>query len=213
MLRRIGTVLVPWVLASTVGILVLVHFFVPLPGLGSVINGLVEWATIIAGFAVILGLVNVARVHGRRVVRREGGWPYSAVLLLSALAVLVLGLLPGSYGPGDAQVQWVFHYILEPLATTFFSLLAFFLASAIFRALRLRNLEATLVTVMAVIVLLGQAQIASYWPALEPVSRLQEWLLRVPTMAGVRAILIGAAIGAIATALRILLGLERPYAE
>ncbi len=213
MLRRIGTVIVPWFLASTVGILVLVNFFFRMEGADAFIDGLVGWASLIAGFAVILGLVNVARVHGRRIVRREGGWPYSVVLLLSALAVIVLGFLPGSFGPGDATVQWVFRYVLEPLATTFFSLLAFFLATAIFRALRLRNLEATLVTVVAVIVLLGQAQIASYWPQLEPVSRLQEWLLRVPTMAGVRAILIGAAIGAIATAMRVLLGLERPYAE
>jgi hypothetical protein len=109
-------------------------------------------------------------------------------------------------------VQWVFRYVLEPLSTTFFSLLAFFLASAFFRALRLRNLEATLVTVAAVIVLLGQ--IAPLWPFLgKDVVRVQEWLLQVPAMAGVRAILLGSAIGAISTAMRVILGLERPYVE
>jgi len=213
MVRRIVSVIIPWVLASAVGILVLVGFFVTIRGLDPLLNGLVEWATIIAGFGVLLGLVNVAQVHGRRVVRREGGWPYSLALLLSALIVLVLGLMPGSYGSGDPYVQWVFRHVLEPLSLTFFSLLAFFLASAFFRALRLRNLEATLVTVSAAIVLLGQVRLAPLRPFLEPVVQLQEWLLRVPAMAGVRAVLIGAAIGAVSTAMRVLLGLERPYAE
>ncbi|MGB9724431.1 MAG: hypothetical protein ACPL7G_11130, partial [Chloroflexia bacterium] len=128
MLKRIVTVIVPWVLASTVGLLVLVHYFLAVPGLDLLFNGLVEWATIIAAFGLLLGLVNVARVHGRRVMRREKDWPYSLVLLLSALTVLVLGLLPGSIGSGERWVQWAFHYVLEPLSTTFFSLLAFFLA-------------------------------------------------------------------------------------
>jgi len=212
MLKRIVTVYVPWVLASIVGVLVLVHFFVAIPGLDPLFNGFIEWATIIAGFAVLLGLINVGREHVGRVVRRRPGWGYSIVLVLSALVVIVMGMLPGSSGQGDPLVQWIFHYVLEPLATTFFSLLAFFLASAFFRALRLRNLEATLVTVTAVIVLVGQ--IAPSWPFLgTDIVRFQEWLLRVPAMAGVRAILLGSAIGAISTAMRVILGLERPYVE
>lgn len=213
MLRRIVAVIVPWVLASTVGILVLVGFFVSMPSLDSWIDALLQWATIIVAFGFVLGLVNVARVHGKRIVRREHGWPYSIVLLLSALTVLLLGLRPGSYGPGDALVQWVFRYVLEPLALTFFSLLAFFLVSAIFRTLRLRNLEAILAIIVAVIVLIGQMPISPPWAFWQDLVQLQEWLLRVPAMAGVRAILIGAAVGAVATAMRVILGLERPYAE
>lgn len=213
MVRRVLTVFVPWFLASLVGILVLMHFFVSIPGLDLLLGGLVEWATIIAAFAVLLGLVNVGRIHGMRVARREKGWVYSLVLMLSALAVLAVGLRPGSAGVGDTWVRWVFLYILEPLATTFFSLLAFFLASAVFRTLRLRNLEATLMTVAATIVLLGQVPITPLWGFLEPVARMQEWLLRVPAAAGIRAILIGVAVGALSTAMRVILGLERPYAE
>lgn len=209
MLRRIVAVIVPWILASTVGVLVLVAFFVP--GLSPLSAGLTEWATIIAAFAVLVGLANVARSHGRRIVRREKGWPYSLALLLAALGVIVVWLT--SRSSQDAPMRWVFTYILEPLATTFFSLLAFFLASAIFRTLRLRNIEAILVTVSALVVLVGQMPIRSWVPFLEPIARVQEWLLQVPAMAGIRAILIGAAIGGMATAMRVILGLERPYAE
>ncbi len=212
MLRRIATVYVPWLLASIVGLLVLVSFFVSLSGLNPFFNGLVEWATMIAAFGVLLGLVNVLARHVRRIAQRQSGWGYSIVLVVSALAVILLGSLPGSIGPGDPTVQWIFRYVLEPLSTTFFSLLAFFLAAAFFRALRLRNLDATLVTVAAVIVLLGQ--IAPVWTFLgSDVVRFQEWLLRVPAMAGVRAVLLGSAIGAISTAVRVILGLERPYVE
>jgi len=214
MLRRIVTVYVPWILASIVGILVLVHFFVAIPGLDPFFIGLIEWASIIAGFAILLGLINVARDHVQRVVRRKEGWGYSIALVLSASVVIVLGMLPGSSGQGDPLVQWVFQYVLEPLATTFFSLLAFFLASAFFRALRLRNLEATLVTVAAVIVLLGQIAQVPPWTFLgTDIVRFQQWLVKVPAMAGVRAILLGSAIGAISTAMRVILGLERPYLE
>ncbi len=213
MVRRILTVIIPWFLASTVGILVFVHFFVSGPGMDPLLNGLVEWATIIAAFGILLGLVNVGRVHGRRILQRQTGWPYSLVLILSALAVLVLGLMPGSAGSGDIKVQWVFRHVLEPLSTTLFSLLAFFLASAFFRALRLRNVEAVLVTLATVVVLLGHVPSSPLWSFLEYVKPVKDWLLNVPAMAGVRAILIGGAIGALATAMRVLLGLERPYAE
>jgi hypothetical protein len=209
MLRRIGNY-VAWILGAAVGVLVLLDFFVDL---GPALGGLLVWATIIAAFAMLLGLVNVARNHVRRIARREEGWIYSVALLLAAVAVLVAGLRPGSYGPGDPLVQWVFRYVLSPLAATFFSLLAFSLASAFFRTLRLRNLEATLVTVAAAIVLLGQVPVTPLWSFLKPIAQLQEWLLRVPAMAGIRAILIGAAIGAVTTAMRVILGLERPYAE
>jgi hypothetical protein len=192
--------------------LVLVHFFFDIPGLAPIFNGLVEWATIIAAFAILLGLVNVSKTHVQKVLHRKDGWPYSIVLLMAALLVLALGLWPG-YGLGDQVVQWVFLWILEPLSATFFSLLAFFLASAVFRTLRLRNLEATILTITAVIVLLGQVPISPLWSFLQPVAEFQQWLLAVPAAAGVRAILIGVSVGAIATALRVILGLERPYVE
>ncbi len=212
-MRRIATVVLPWLLGSVIGFLVLIHFFVALPELSPLLNGLVEWATIIAAFAVLVGVANLVWYHGRRLLSRERGWEYSLVLLLAMAVVLVLGLRPGSYGVGDPLVQWVFRYILEPLATTFFSLLAFSLATGIVRALRLRHVETILVTVTAVVILLGQVPITSSWTFLRPVARLQEWLLRVPAAAGMRVILIGAAIGAATTGMRILLGLERPYAE
>ncbi len=90
-----------------------------------------------------------------------------------------------------------------------FSLLAFFIASAAYRAFRARTLEATLLLVTAAIVMLGRVPVgAEIWSKL-PV--MQDWVMAIPQMAAKRGIFIGVAMGTIAMSLRVILGLERTY--
>jgi hypothetical protein len=92
---------------------------------------------------------------------------------------------------------------------TMFSLLAFFIASAAFRAFRMRSFEATLLAIAAVIVMLGRVPVgAQIWDKLPVIS---DWIMNVPQMAAKRAIMIGAALGAISTGLKVILGIERNY--
>jgi hypothetical protein len=42
---------------------------------------------------------------------------------------------------------------------------------------------------------------------------IRDWILDVPAMAGVRGILLGVGLGALLTAIRLLLGVERPYSD
>jgi hypothetical protein len=98
---------------------------------------------------------------------------------------------------------------------TMFSLLAFFIASAAFRAFRIRTFEAGLLAAAALIVMLGRVPIGdvlTQWLP-EPIrlQPVQEWILNVPQNAAKRAILIGAALGVMATGLRVILGIERSY--
>jgi len=81
--------------------------------------------------------------------------------------------------------------------------------SAAFRAFRMRNVEATLLLGAAIIVMLAAAPIGA-WISDDLVD-LGQWILDIPNNAGRRAIMMGAAIGAIATSLRIVLGLERSH--
>jgi hypothetical protein len=98
-----------------------------------------------------------------------------------------------------------------------FSLLAFFIASAAFRAFRARNAEATLMLVAACVVMLGLTPpFVQLWDSLVPVlpglpTTAKDWILEVPNMASRRAILLGIGLGAIAQSFRIILGLERTY--
>lgn len=182
-----------------------------IPDLKQTINGvgffLVSWAAIVTAFALLLGFVNVVTVHVGRIQARKPGAIYSIVLLMS----LVVTLVVASDGPASDGGQIMFEFFLIPLEATLFALLALFIATAAFRAFRVRNLETFFFVLFAVIVLLGQVPVGIYiWPEL-PI--IKDWILEVPTLAGVRGILMGVALGIIATGLRVLVGTERPYAE
>jgi hypothetical protein len=92
---------------------------------------------------------------------------------------------------------------------TMFALLAFYIASAAFRAFRVRRTEAALLAGTAVIVMLGRVPVgAALWPGLPEVT---DWIMNAPQLAAKRAILIGAALGAVSTGLKVILGLERNF--
>jgi len=110
----------------------------------------------------------------------------------------------------DGRVRtWIFDHVFAPSNSTMFALLAFFVASAAFRAFRARNIEAGLLLGAAIIVLLARAPIGSAIAGWLP--DVAQWILDVPSNGSRRAIMMGAAVGAIATGLRVILGLERSH--
>jgi hypothetical protein len=169
---------------------------------------LVSWTAIIAAFALFLGFFNIISVHSYRIRLQESGAIYSGVLLVSLFVTLFIGFVGGLGSPGS---QFIFDYVLQPLEATIFSLLALFIATAAFRAFRVRSMETFFFVLFAVIVLLGQVPLGIYLWSEFPV--IKDWILNVPTLAGVRGILLGVALGTIATGLRVLLGTERPYTD
>jgi len=216
-IRRILTTVV----AIVVGLFVLADIFVSqlttnILGLGFInqtIHGFsalfVSWLTIIVAFALFLGFINVISVHLNRINTNKPGIIYSVVLLLSLAFTLIVGFSTG--GPNSISSRAMFEYVLQPLEATIFALLALFIATAAFRAFRIRNLETFFFVLFGVIVLLGQIPLSIYlWPEF-PV--IKDWILNVPTLAGVRGILLGVALGTIATGLRILMGADRPYTD
>ncbi|MGA7730457.1 MAG: hypothetical protein WCD37_04190 [Chloroflexia bacterium] len=196
-------------LAYIVGVISIVGFFTR--GTFSDWAGmLAQWVAVLVGFALLVGLGNLMKVHIGRVLRRETDWLYSFILAGSAITVLALGLIGGS--PGTETVAWVFKWIYQPLGAALFSLLAFFLTTALFRSVRLKSREATVMLVIAGVVVLGQAPFAAA-PPLDILVSIKNWLLDYPVLAGIRAIILGVAFGAIGLSLRILLGFDRPYLE
>ncbi len=82
--------------------------------------------------------------------------------------------------------QFFFDNFYFPLSATIFALLAFYVASAAFRAFRAKNVHATLLLIAAVIVMIGRVPIGGYlWKGFP---WLQEWLMTWPNTAGQRAI-------------------------
>jgi hypothetical protein len=105
--------------------------------------------------------------------------------------------------------QWMFSSIHVASSATMFSTLAFFISSAAYRTFRARTPEAAILLVSAVVVMLGRVPIGGYIADVIPEG--MQWLMSVPNMAAKRGILLGVSLGAIATSLRIIFGIERSY--
>jgi hypothetical protein len=119
------------------------------------------------------------------------------------------GTLQMKWGLDGRVFKWLYDYVFDPCNSTMFALLAFFIASAAFRAFRARNVEAALLLGAAILVMLGRVPIGRL--VSESFPYIADWLVDVPNNAGRRAIMMGAALGAVATGLRVILGLERSH--
>lgn len=116
---------------------------------------------------------------------------------------------PMVWGKEGRVFTWLYDHVFAPCNATMFALLAFFVVSAAFRAFRARNTEAGLLLFSAILVLLGRAPIGRAIAGWIP--DVSDWIISVPNNGSRRAIIMGAALGAVATGLRILLGLERSH--
>lgn len=117
--------------------------------------------------------------------------------------------------------QVMFDGIFKAAQSTMFALLAFFVASASFRAFRIKSKEAGLLMVSAFIVMLGNVPLGNmvsnllgYIPFIGKyldIAVIKEWLLSYPSSAAQSAILIGAMLGYISSSLKIIFGVERSH--
>lgn len=189
------------------GTIVAALFFVPHYKAQVVNNKLLEWTLVVYAFALILGSMSLWNSHARKLKARAEGWPFSLVTLVSLVAITALGIWKGV---GESTpVGRIYNTVNSPLASTMFSLLAFVIASAAFRAFRARSVEATLLLITAIVMMIGRVSIG---PLISPhLPGITEWLLDVPNLAAKRAIAIGVGLGAVSTALKIILGIERSY--
>jgi hypothetical protein len=115
-------------------------------------------------------------------------------------------------------LQEIFTYVFLPLQSTMYALLAFFVASASYRAFRAKNREATILLIAAFIILLGRTPFGMLLTGWIPeslsifqVPNLAIWIMNSPNLAGQRAIMIGIGLGVISMSLRLILGIERAY--
>ncbi len=185
-----------------------VQFFIPHQMIKASFEDALDWAIIIGAFALVLGLGSLFRTHIDKIRHRREGFSYSFVTLISFAVMFFFGIFYKT--APHTTFDWLFMNVQVPLEATMFSLLAFFIASAAYRTFRARSVEATLLLSVAIIVMLGRVPISDKIPYLN-LHEITEWLMMVPTVAAKRGILLGVALGAVATSLRIILGLERSH--
>jgi len=189
------------------GLFMLVQFFVPHPVGTEAYETVLDWVQIIYVFALFVGVAGIIKLHGGKLSPGKKGWFYSLTTILGLAAMVILGFVFG-VGRGT-PFNWIFQNLQAPMQATMFSLLAFFIASAAYRGFRIRNLESVLLLVAAVIVMIGRVPIGKMIFPYSP--EVADWVLRVPSMAARRGIFIGIGLGSIATALRVIVGIERTY--
>lgn len=224
---------VPIIIAGVTGLVLVVSYF--MPGIEHWSDVAFAWFNILAAIAFILGGGNLVKLNLTKISARQPGWGYAAVTLAAFVITVLAGLLKigvsrnpdfpayawaGSYKDDGSIVWWIFQFIITPLGQTMFSLLAFFVASAAFRAFRAKNLEATVLLGAAFIVMLGRTvagvALTGWLPetglmANFRLEQLADTAMYVFSLAGMRAINIGIALGVVATSLKILLGVDRSY--
>lgn len=206
-MRRIIRKWIPIFIATGSGLLTLAGYLFPNTGFSTYRDQLVEWAVIIAAFALILGLFNVLRVHGQRILASEKGQVYSLVLVVTALLSFVPPLL---YGPTGGLTQGMVDYVITPLGGALAALVVFTLTLSAVRLLRQRRAPSSLLFIVVVILtLLGTTPLRGF----EWLSDIRRWLIDVPGMAGMRGLLLGVALGTVITGIRVLLGSDRPHSE
>lgn len=166
---------------------------------------------IIAAFAVSLSVFLLSRTHIRRIQRRRNVIE-SSVLLVVMLGTLVYGLIRMASGVSpivEVNIARVFNAVVVPGDATIYAILAFFIASAAYRAFRARTVESVILLVTGCIVMLGKAPIGeSIWFGFVPLSNFTLFVLN---KAYSRVIVMSSLLATTALYIRIILGYERGW--
>ncbi len=199
----------PYVIMAVLGMFMIVQYYIPHPSVQAPRALMLQWKQPLNGFIILLAIIGIATAHIRKVYSRERRWGYSLITLMSMAAMIFVGF---AFGVQDGSVfsDW-FKYLISPIEATMFSLLAFYVASAAFRAFRARSTAATILLISATLVMLALIPaISQYLPLIDDVSG---FILKYPNTAAKRAILIGVSLGAISVALKTILGIDRTLLE
>lgn len=212
---------IPVIVAFIAGLLVVVSFFFRDGTIvGDVKQEFLVWSSIIGGFTLLLGVVSIVRVNLATISRKKTDWPYKILTLIAVFVMGIPAVLPPSWSAllgttsGTSIYDWLFEYMQKPMMSTMFAILAFYIASAAYRAFRARSAEATLLLITAILVMLYRVPMGEAFLNMLPGNLpefLNTYVMNGINMAVQRGIIIGAALGAASMSLRIILGLERTY--
>lgn len=213
--------------------------------IGFFINQAVEpvgtLTNILGGFLLGVGIFSLVRVHSIRIKRRQENWGYSLVLLTSFAVMTVVGFwdwrlrafvdqtgalnVRDNWQPVNYVQDLLFEGIYQQMDSAMFSMIAFFILSAAYRAFRIRSVEATVMMASALILMLNLMGALTYaWG--EGINNLvvqtgnpflmnfklnvfADWLRSTMQIPAIRAIDFGVGLGALAMGLRLWLGLEK----
>ena len=208
-------------IAVGVGIIVLLGYFFGTNAsgettlLGTLQSYFLRGAVVVAGVALLVGVYNLTAVHAKKIRQRDGAI-FSLITVVALLLTLLVGIydLLMTYLQGESGLRytrWIFENIQIPIESSLMAIIAISLTYAAIRLLSRRLNFMSAVFIVVVIILLVGAIPAVAASDFNIISSIRNWVLSVPTVGGTRGIVLGMAMGIIATGIRILMGTDRPY--
>jgi hypothetical protein len=197
---------------------------------------------VIGGLMLGLGIYSLVTVHSKRLLRKHKDAFFSATLLISIVLMVAFGFwdyyvrekgpnageqLPdmSNWALPEYGFNFLFDGLLQQMDAAMFSMIAFFILSAAYRAFRIRSVESTVMMASALIFVLSLMGLADYLFSM-PIRAAQEgggneflnnftlptvaaWIKDYMQVPSLRALEFGIGLGALAMGLRIWLGLEK----
>ena len=197
-------------------------------------------SNILAAFLLGLGIFSLLTIHITKVVKKQKDFAYSIVLLVGMLAMTVFGYAdyyqrsqdkafkledPANWGIMQYGKDLLFNGFVQQMDAAMFSIIAFFILSAAYRAFRVRSVEATILMATALIMILSIMGAVDFaWGSgidaithKDPgsflnnfkISEVANWIKNTLQVPSLRALDFGVGLGALAMGLRLWLGLEK----
>ncbi|HOK55395.1 MAG TPA: hypothetical protein PKV43_13090, partial [Armatimonadota bacterium] len=178
---------------------------------------------VIGAFTVGIGLYSLGSIHGKSIAKRRPGW-YNSFAFFAALVLMTLFAFFKEYLPANTDGRIISESIykilfsggLAALQATMFSLVAFYIVSAAYRAFRIKSSEAALMMMAAFFVMIGVVTFGMWLTnglsgslTSLRLENIQSWIMEVPNTAAQRGMMFGIGVGGLAMALRLWLSLER----
>lgn len=197
------------VLAIASGLIVLLGYFYPAEPLLQLRLQMTNWAIMLAGMAVLIGIYNLIAVQMEKIRTRQKGAAYGGLLVLSLILTFVLGL---ALGPNDAVVSTIVNAVLVPVEASLMAILAVTLIYASIRLLRRRADVMSIVFLVVTVIFLFAVSMPMLLGSVgDQVSQLILQVTGMFSRGGARGLLIGISLGTLLTGLRVIFGVDRPY--
>ena len=194
------------VFAIASGVIVLLGYFFPIAQLDQLRLQLIDWAIIIAGMAVLIGIYNLIAVQMEKIRMRQKGSLYGVLLILSLILTFGLGLV---LGPDDPLMRMAVDAVIVPVEASLMAILAVTLIYASIRLFRRRVDLTTVLFLLTAVLFLIAIMPTPFGPV------PGDWIITqfggMLSRGGARGLLLGIALGTLLTGLRVLFGIDRPY--
>ena len=195
-------------ISSITGLLIILGLFFPWSPFDLIRKTLLEWAVIVGSIALIIAVLNLIVVHWNKVFTETKKDYASPFFIVGFIIVLLVGLL---LGPGNEFFINLTSTTIITVESTLLAVLALSLSLASYRFfMKKQNLLAFIFGISTVIFLLSFSGIMALMDKIPFMRFLNNFINSLP-IAGSTGILIGMALGAIVTSLRVLFGFTRPY--